>query len=101
MRWRLLRPKSWTPHAMEEIIYRPPDGGRVRAGRMIGCEVRPGHHRIAIGRLRFDADIRDVFPMPGWKREMEVAAMEREEGVTPESPSPAGASSPRSGIERA
>lgn len=63
-------------HHLEEILYRPPNGEPLRSGRMIRAEVRPDHHRIAIGRRIFDADIRDVFPMPGWKREREQMAIE-------------------------
>lgn len=78
-RWRLIRPKDWIPQHLEEILYRPPDGGHIRTGCCILREVRPDHHLVAVGRRNFHADSRDVFPSPGWKRERELMAIEEEE----------------------
>jgi hypothetical protein len=75
-RWRLFHPQGWIPQHFEEIFYRPPNGDHVRSGRLIRCDVQPGHHRIAIGRHIFDADVHDIFPQPGWHHERELMAIE-------------------------
>jgi hypothetical protein len=77
-RWRLIRPRAWSPLHLEEIYYRPPDGGHVRTGRCLIGQARPDRHLVAVGRRTWLADARDVFPREDWQRERELTAMEEE-----------------------
>lgn len=71
-RWRLIRPRSWSPLHLEEIYYRPPDDqSPIRSGVCLIADARPDHHLIGVGRRTWLADVRDVFPREGWKRERE------------------------------
>jgi hypothetical protein len=79
MRWRLYHPPDWIPQHLEEILYRPPNGGHVRTGCLLLRDVRPDHHLVAVGRRSFPADSRDVFPAPGWKRERELMSIEADD----------------------
>lgn len=76
MIWKLFHPAGWIPVWGEDIIYRPPDGRPIRGGIVTRPNVRPGHHQIALGHRLILADVRDVFPSPGWKREREQIAIE-------------------------
>ena len=76
MTWKLFHPAGWIPVWGEDIIYRPPDGRPIRGGIVTRPNVRPGHHQIALGHRLILADVRDVFPSPGWKREREQIAIE-------------------------
>ncbi len=76
MIWKLFHPAGWIPVWGEDIIYRPPDGRPIRGGIVTRPNVRPGHHQIALGHRLILADVRDVFPGPGWKQEREQIAIE-------------------------
>jgi len=79
-RWRLIRPRDWVPLHLEEILYRAPDGAApVLTGTMLRLEARPDCHLIGVGRRNFFADVRDVFPAPGWRAEREMREMEEGE----------------------
>ena len=81
MIWKLFHPAGWIPVWGEDIIYRPPDGRPIRGGIVTRPNVRPGHHQIALGHRLILADVRDVFPGPGWKQEREQIAIEDAEDV--------------------
>lgn len=80
MKWRLIRPRTWEPLGHESVVYRPPDGDVIRGATHL-CATRDGdNHIIFAGRHRILADRRDIFPMPGWKRERAAIEQERAEG---------------------
>jgi len=81
-RWHLFQPRDWVPLHLEEILYRTPDGSApVLTGTMLRREARPDCHLIAVGRRNFYADVRDVFPVPGWRAEREMREQEQAEDL--------------------
>ena len=63
------RPPDWIPRWFESALYVSPAGDRTRNATVLRRDISPGHHLVSIDRRIFEADTRDIYPLPNWREQ--------------------------------